>query len=245
MSPGDFVFPANFSSPKGNLYAGGLAVVVFLGIYFGCPSSAVAQDVRVDAGVGWGLPVSEVEMQGAIVGPNGETQSSGSLSVDLSAGRNAYAALGVMWSISDLFAIGTRGRVQVSRGDETPLALVSGCDEDCVASNSLDGRLRAATIEGRLFLTTIDWIDPYFLVGLGIVQTHVDGATVEHPTGEVLRIEEVDVLDAGGDVGFGASLPLTGGLAAEVEVRATGALPGGKDSTVTVIPFSVGLSYEF
>ncbi len=210
----------------------------------GVLSPAVAQEVRVDVGSGWAIPISSVEMD--VTTSTGEE---GEVSVDVGPSVHMYAALGMVRPISDNLGLGVRGRVQVvpapGRASEllSPLAPCAG-DGTCSVSNRPDGQLRAATVEGRLFLTTTDWIEPYFLVGLGVVQTRVEGADVEFPSGSA-HYEEVRVMDAGGDVGFGASLPIIAGLALESEIRVTGSLPGGRDSSLSVLPFTVGLSYGF
>jgi opacity protein-like surface antigen len=97
------------------------------------------------------------------------------------------------------------------------------------------------TLEGRLLLTSVDWIQPYFLVGLGVVNVTVDAVRVQN-TGRTY--ERVNVTDAGGDVGLGASIPVVGGLFLDTEVRVTGTLPGGKENAVTAVPFTLGLSYR-
>ena len=51
--------------------------------------------------------------------------------------------------------------------------------------------------------------------------------------------------DAGGDVGFGATTRITGGLRLTAETRVTGSLPGAKENAITTFPFTLGLSYEF
>lgn len=221
-----------------------LLLALFLTALGGEASEAVAQEIRVDAGGGWGVPLSSVEMEAST--DAGEEQQ---IPVDLGPGTHVYGAAGFVRSVSDNLALGVRGRAQIVRasGRASELtAVLAPCVQggDCSVSNPPDGQLRAATLEGRLFLTIIDWIDPYFLVGLGIVQTHVEEVQIQTPNAEVL-FAEVQVMDAGGDVGFGASLPLIGELSVETEIRVTGSLPGGQDSTLSLMPLSVGLSYGF
>jgi len=38
---------------------------------------------------------------------------------------------------------------------------------------------------------------------------------------------------------------VVGGLSLDAEMRFTGSLPGGKENAITVLPFSLGLSYTF
>lgn len=233
----------------------------FAGVF--SPAAAQDQEVRVDVGSGWAIPISSVDM-----GFRAETEEEGWISlgprsVDPGADTHFYGAIGFMRSISDNFGLGVRGRAQVAqapvRGSEL-FSILPPCSQegDCTISNRPDGQLRVATLEGRLYLTTIDWIEPYFLVGLGVVQTRLDGVRVEASTGGQIAVgeerfqgtgrfefEEVRVMDAGGDVGFGASVPVVAGLSLESEIRVTGSLPGGRDSSLSVLPFTVGLSYGF
>jgi opacity protein-like surface antigen len=111
-------------------------------------------------------------------------------------------------------------------------------------SNEPDGRLRGITVGGRLTLTSAGRVHPYFLVGLGVVRTTVDAVRVTTPDGEV-QFSEVDVTDAGGDVGFGATTRIAGRLRLTAETRVTGSLPGAKENAVTTFPFTLGVSYEF
>lgn len=238
-----------------------LLLTPFLIFYWGAQSHAFAQEIRVEAGMGWGIPLSSIE-----TGFNVETVeegwiSLGDRSLDPGADTHAYGALGFKRSISDNFALGVRGRAQVlqapGRGSEV-FSFLPPCnqDENCTISNRPNAQLRAATVEGRLFLTTIDWIEPYFLVGLGVVQTQMDGVQIDVPSevqigsGEeslrgtgAFEFEEVDVMDAGGDVGFGASVPIVGGLSLESELRVTGSLPGSRDSSLSMFSPTIGLSY--
>lgn len=190
------------------------------------PSSA--QDVRVGVGGGAAVPTNNVEARAA--------SGTGTLDVDLKPGPHGYAAAGFVRSLGDRFALGARVRVQASRLNSE----ADACDDG--ACTDPEGLLRAATVEGRILFTSPDWINPYFLVGLGVVNVTVDPVTVS-TTGTTY--EKVSVTDAGGDVGLGASFSIVAGLFADVEVRATGALPGGKDNAVTALPFTLGVSYQF
>jgi hypothetical protein len=78
-----------------------------------------------------------------------------------------------------------------------------------------------------------------------VAHTSLDGITVRDGTGQERSFPETSIVDAGGDVGVGASLPLVGGLAVDAEIRAAGSLPGGKENTVTAVPFTLGLAYSF
>jgi len=204
-----------------------LFVLTVIGTCIVGGQSSRAQSVRVGAGGGVAVPTNNVEAQAQ--------SGTGALDVDLKPGPQVYVGAGFVRSLGERFALGARVRAQASR-----LGSEAACDDD--ACSDPDGLLRAVTVEGRLFFTSPDWIKPYFLVGLGVVNVTVDPVTVSS-TGTTY--EEVSVTDAGGDVGLGASFPVAGGLAADVEVRATGALPGGKDNAVTAIPFTLGLSYQF
>ena len=210
-----------------------LLVLIVVGPCIAGAQSGWAQSVRVGAGGGVAVPTSNVEARAQ--------SGTGTLDVDLKPGPQAYVGAGFVRSLGDRFALGARVRAQASRlGSE-----VDACDDG--ACSDLEGRLRAVTVEGRLFFTSPDWINPYFLVGLGVVNVTVDPVTVDPVTvsSTGTTYEEISVTDAGGDVGLGASVPVAGGLFADVEVRATGALPGGKDNAVTAIPFTLGLSYQF
>ncbi len=85
-----------------------------------------------------------------------------------------------------------------------------------------------------------DWIQPYLLVGLGVVNVTVDGVTVENTS-----YRQVSVTDAGGDIGVGASIPLGSRFFLDTEFRVTGMLPGAKENAVTKLPLAAGLSYRF
>lgn len=207
--------------------------VIFILCSAGPGSEAVAQQIRVDGGGGWGLPISTIEMD-----VNDQT---GAMDVNLDSGAHMYGAVGFVQSVSEHLGLGARLRAQMTRvpgssSDLTPL------DPSCGNYNcSVSGQHRAATVEGRLFLQTIDWIEPYFLVGLGVVQTDVEVTD----TGTSDQVQEAQVMDAGGDVGLGASLPIVGGIALETEIRVTGSLPGGRDSSLSLLPMSAGLSVGF
>jgi opacity protein-like surface antigen len=145
--------------------------------------------------------------------------------------------VGLVWTLTDDLSLEGRLRAQqsqlrVSSGDISPGACVGTCPA---------GRLRALSFEGQLALTSVGRINPYFLVGLGVVRTTVDAARIER--GNAPQLAEVDVTDAGGDIGFGATLRTVGDLFLTAEMRATGSLPGGKDNAVTTFPFTLGLSY--
>lgn len=203
-----------------------------------------AQEFRVEVGGGWAIPSSEVDMDVLIGGAQ-----AGRVSLDPGSGRHAYASAGLTWTISTNFSLGVRLRAQQSQmsGDADDLtSRLPGCATGpCEVSNDPDGRLRAATLEGRIILRSVHPVKPYFLVGLGVVQTSVDGVRVTPPDGAVVRFEEAEVTDAGGDVGFGALWPVTEGLSFTAEVRVTGSLPGAKENAITTFPFSVGVSYGF
>lgn len=217
---------------------------VLVVVLLGGASVAEAQRLRVDAGAGWAFPTNNLTLESeepvVIVGV-GEgivTQD-----VDLNAGPHVYAGVGFVRSIGENFELGVRLRAHQS---DLRSSVNCNFNGDC---NAPSGSLRAATIEGRVILTSIDWIQPYLLVGLGVVQTSVDGVTLRNLEDGVqaengtIRFSEVSILDAGGDVGIGASVPIVGGLALDAEVRVAGSLPGGKDNTVTVAPFTLGLAY--
>jgi opacity protein-like surface antigen len=201
-----------------------LLVVAVFGMDGG--TATRAQSLQVGVGGGWAVPTNNVE---------GEAASGETLAIDLKPGPHAYADAGLLWSLGNRFALGGRIRVQAAR-------LRSEVDCSGGDCENPEGLLRAATLEGRLLFTSIDWIQPYFLVGLGVVNVTVD-AVREPGTGRTY--EEVNVTDAGGDVGLGASVPIFQDLFLDAEVRVTGTLPGGKENAVTALPFSAGLSYRF
>ena len=206
-----------------------------LGMLLVGPPTSTAQEVRVDAGGGWAVPTNNVESQLGS-GPNTQT-----LPIDLKPGPHVYASAGFVRSIGEQFALGARVRGQAARLRST----VEACQQEEVAcTGAPDGLIQAATIEGRVILTSPDWIHPYLLVGLGVVHSSVEGVTAESG-GVSFPFPEVSVTDAGGDVGLGASLPLAAGLQVDAEFRVTGALPGGKENAVTTLPFSLGLGYQF
>ena len=194
--------------------------------------AAEGQQVRVEAGGGWAFYTNNVTLETAT-----ETrQEPVQLGVDLKAGPQVYASVGFVRSIGDNFELGGRLRGHVSR-----IRSDAGCGQrEC---RNPEGALRIGTLEGRIILTSLDWIKPYILVGLGVAHTSVDGVTVQDGSGQDLAFPEISIVDAGGDVGMGASLPLVGGLAVDAEIRAAGSLPGGKDNTVTAAPFTLGLAY--
>lgn len=206
-------------------------LLVTLGVLVAVPPSSLAQDLRVDAGGGWAIPTNDVEADpesGTNVRP---------LSIDLKSGPHVYAGIGFVRSIGENFELGARVRAHTSRIRSSVDVCESGaCEEP-------EGDLRAATVEGRVILTSPDWIHPYLLVGLGVVHTTVDGVTVQTDQG-TFPFPETTVTDAGGDVGLGASIPLGRGFMLDGEFRVTGSLPGGKDNAVTTLPFSLGLAYR-
>lgn len=212
-----------------------LFAVVLLPVVFG--SASRAQEIRIDGGSGWAIPTTD-----EVALPATEIENLSSLPVELRPGPHGYAGAGFVRSISDRFALGARLRAHASR-------LRASVDCAGASCRNPEGDLRALTLEGRIIVTSPDWIHPYLLVGLGIVHTTMDAVTVrdiqspELP--ETIRFSRASVLDAGGDVGLGASFPIAGGLYLDAEIRAAGALPGGKENTVTILPFSLGLSYGF
>lgn len=195
---------------------------------------ASAQTVRVEAGGGWAIPSSSVDMP-----VQGQNQIA---SVNPGSGPQVYAALRLVWTVSDNLTLesGVRAQQSMLRGSTDDF----GCDA-CTYSNDPDGRLRGLTVEGHLMLTSVGRIKPYFLVGLGVVRTTVDGVLVTTPEGNEVQFSEVDVTDAGGDVGFGATTRVVGGLFLTAETRVTGSLPGAKENAITTFPFTLGLSYRF
>ena len=196
---------------------------------------ASAQAVRVEAGGGWAIPSSNVTMTATSSGGQ-----EGTATIDPGSGPQVYASVGLLWTVSDNFNLEGRLRAQQSRfpGDTGDF----GC-EGCTYSNDPDGRLRGITVEGQITLTSVGRIHPYFLVGLGVVRTTVDGVRVTTPNGTEIQFSEENVTDAGGDVGFGAWTRIVGGLHLTAEIRATGSLPGSKENAVTTFPFSLGVSY--
>jgi len=213
-----------------------VVVVVLLG-----GGRAEAQAVRVEAGGGWALPSTEVDVSFQRVGAPAQEEG-GIAEIDPGSGPSAYAAVGLVWTLTDNFSLEGRLRAQQSQlrvGSEDVSPSIDRCVSSCP-----EGRLRALSFEGRLSLTSIGRIAPYFLVGLGVVRTTVDATRIE-ADGDEFQLAEVDATDAGGDVGFGAALRLAGGLSLTAETRVTGSLPGGRDNAVTTFPFTLGLSYKF
>lgn len=185
-----------------------------------------AQDVEVSAGGGWAIPTNNVTAEA--------TASTETLPIDLRPGPHAYVGIGVVRSIGERFSLGARLRAQASR----LRSRVGACTDG--ACNNPEGALRAGTVEGRIVLTMSDWIQPYLLVGLGVVHVTVDVGTVDGTS-----YEQVSVTDAGGDIGIGGAFPVGGGFVFNTEFRVTGTLPGGRDNSVTTLPVTAGLSYRF
>lgn len=198
--------------------------------------SVEAQDVRVEVGGGWAIPTSDIDVTGTL---EGEMEIA--TSVDVDSGPHAYGAVGLVWTISDNFALEGRIRAQQLqlRGDAEDFSGVEQCEGGCP-----DGRLRTVSVEGQITLTSVGRVNPYFLVGLGAARTTLDGTEAETPFGSA-QFADVDVTDAGGDVGFGATTRIVEALLLTAEIRATGSLPGSKENAITTFPFSLGLSYEF
>lgn len=218
-----------------------LGLVFLLSVLLGVPST-LAQEARFDVGGGWAFPIDNVEqdVEVTIETPDGPLTGTITQPVDLQSGRHIYVGAGFVRSIGENFALGARLRAHRSELATTVDCTVGTC-------TSPDGFYRAATVEGRLIITSPDWIRPYFLVGLGIVHTSVDEVTArdieDTRLPNSLTYSAVSVVDAGGDIGIGASVPVTGDLYVDGEFRVTGALPGGKDNAITVLPLSLGLSY--
>jgi opacity protein-like surface antigen len=209
-----------------------LTAAGLFGLLLGGSQSSIAQRLEVSAGGGYAVPTNNVEAQTAA--------GTASLDIDLKPGPTAYAGIGFVRSLGDNFALGARVRAQAAR-----LRTSVGACEDGRCANP-EGLLQAAALEGRIIVTAPDWIQPYFVVGLGVVNASVEGRTVAAGgTTPRRRYEEISVTDAGGDVGFGASFPVVEGLFVDTEIRATGALPGGKENAVTALPFTLGASYRF
>lgn len=198
---------------------------------------AEAQSFRAEVGGAWAIPSSDVVMRTDLGG--GEE---GTVSIDPGAGPQVYASIGLLWTVSENFDLEGGLRAQQSRlpGSTSDF----GCGS-CTYSNDPDGQLRSIAVEGQITLTSVGRINPYFLVGLGVVQTTVDGVLVTTSDEEQLRFSEVNVTDAGGDVGFGAVTRIAGGLRLTAEIRAAGSLPGSKENAITAFPFSLGLNYTF
>jgi opacity protein-like surface antigen len=189
---------------------------------------AEAQAVRVEAGGGWAIPATEVEDRPAEINPG--------------SGPSGYVAVGLMRRLTDNLSLGVRVRAQQSQlrvGSDDVSPSIDRCVNSCP-----EGRLRALSLEGQLHLTSVGRIAPYFLVGLGVARTTIDGTRID-AGGTAFQLSETDVTDAGGNVGFGAALRLVRGLSLTAETRVTGSLPGAKDNAVTTFPFTLGLAYHF
>ena len=212
-----------------------LLSIAMLLVSFG-ERGAEAQAFQAEVGGGWAIPSSDVEMQGT-----SENGRKGTTPVDPGSGAHVYGAVGLVWTLSDNFDLGVRLRGQHSK--------MTGRFSNFDFSNELSGRLRSLTLEGQLVLTSVGRINPYFLVGLGVIRTTVDGVLVtvsqNGQEDREIQFSEVNVTDAGGDVGFGARTRLVGGLQLTAEMRATGSLPGAKDNAVMAFPFTLGLGYTF
>lgn len=218
----------------GHIVASLLSAAVLLLAFGG--HSVEAQDVRVEVGGGWALPTSDIDVTGTLDG--GQEIAT---SIDVDSGPHAYGAVGLVWTLSDNFALEGRVRAQQLqlRGDAGDFSGIERCEGACP-----DGHLRVVSVEGQLTLTSVGRVNPYFLVGLGAARTTLDGTEAETPFGGA-QFSDVDVTDAGGDVGFGATTRIIGDLLLTAEIRATGSLPGAKENAVTTLPFTLGLSYEF
>lgn len=219
----------------------GLTLIVagLLGI-----QSATAQDVRIDVGTGWAIPTGDVTqvLEVTVESPEGPVTGTITQPVLLESGAHVYVGLGFVRSVGEKVAIGARLRAHRSNLPNTVDCQFGEC-------TTPEGYYRAATVEGRVILTSPDWIHPYLLIGLGIVQTSVEQVIAseidDSRLPSSLTYPEASVIDAGGDIGIGASVPVFNGLFLDGEFRATGALPGGKENAVTLVPFSLGLSYLF
>jgi opacity protein-like surface antigen len=205
-------------------------LLLFLALAWGA-RSAEAQQFRAEVGGGWAFPSSDVTTTGTLGGQEGQT------TIDTKSGAHMYGAIGLVWTLSDNFDLEARLRVQQSNMD--------GEFENFDFSNQPDGRLRGLSFEGQITLTSVGRINPYFLVGLGAVRTTFDEVSGTDSSGREGQFTDVEVTDAGGDVGFGATMPLVGNLLLTGEIRAAGSLPGAKENAVAVFPFSLGLNYTF
>lgn len=193
---------------------------------------AEAQAVRVEAGGGWAIPSTEVDV--SVEGRDRPAE------INPGSGPSGYVAVGLMRRLTDNLSLGVRVRAQQSQlrvgsDDISPGTCAGVCP---------GGRLRALSLEGQLHLTSVGRIAPYFLVGLGVAQTTIDGTRID-AGGTAFQLSETDVTDAGGNVGFGAALRLVRGLSLTAETRVTGSLPGAKANAVTTFPFTLGLAYHF
>ena len=204
-------------------------LLLFLALAWGA-RSAEAQQFRAEVGGGWALPSSDVTTTGTLGGQEGQT------TIDTKSGAHMYGAIGLVWTLSDNFDLEARLRVQQSNMDG---------EFEFDFSNQPDGRLRGLSFEGQITLTSVGRINPYFLVGLGAVRTTFDEVSGTDSSGREGEFTDVEVTDAGGDVGFGATMPLVDNLLLTGEIRAAGSLPGAKENAVAVFPFSLGLNYTF
>ena len=204
-------------------------LLLFLALAWGA-RSVEAQQFRAEVGGGWAFPSSDVTTTGTLGGQEGQT------TIDTKSGAHMYGAIGLVWTLSDNFDLEARLRVQQSNMDG---------EFEFDFSNQPDGRLRGLSFEGQITLTSVGRINPYFLVGLGAVRTTFDEVSGTDSSGREGQFTDVAVTDAGGDVGFGATMPLVGNLLLTGEIRAAGSLPGAKENAVAVFPFSLGLNYTF
>jgi opacity protein-like surface antigen len=217
----------------------------------GSGKTAHAQQFRVDVGGGWAFPTNNVELseettvvlQGRDPNAPPDTTVVPLLQdVDLKASSHVYAGVGVVFGIGENFQLGTRLRGHLSQlQSSVDCRFGSECGDP-------DGRLTALTLEARLILTSLDRVKPYLLVGAGVVHTSVDGTTLrniqeDQVLDDPIVFPEVSILDAGGDVGLGATFPVTDRFSVDAEIRVTGSLPGGKENTVTTAPFTLGVAY--
>lgn len=210
-------------------------LLLFLVLAWGT-RSVEAQQFRAEVGGGWAIPSSDVTVTGSLGGQGVQA------SIDPGSGAHVYGAVGLVWTLSDNFDLEARLRAQHS---QMPGSTGDFECSDCTYSNDPDGRIRSVSMEGQISLTSVGRINPYFLVGLGVVRTTVDGVLVTTSDNNEVQFTDVEVTDAGGDVGFGATMPLVGNLLLTGELRVSGSLPGAKDNAVSVFPFSLGLSYTF
>jgi opacity protein-like surface antigen len=213
--------------------ASAVAFLLVVALLWGGGGRAEAQSVRVEAGGGWALPSTEIDVP--VQGEDGAAQ------IDPGSGPSGYVAVGLVWTLTDDLSLEGRVRAQQSQlrvGSEDISPGIDRCVNSCP-----EGRLRALSVEGQLTLTSVGRIAPYFLVGLGVVRTTVDAARIKE--GNAPQLSETDVMDAGGDVGLGAALRLVEGLSLTAEARVTGSLPGGKENAVTTFPFTLGFAYHF
>ena len=123
-----------------------------------------AQQMRVEVGGGWAIPSSDLAMRGTL--PDGRE---GRASVDPTSGGHVYGAVGRVWSVSENVSL--EGRL---RGQYTQMEAEF---ENFDFSNTPDGELLGITVEGQITLTSVGRINPYLLVGLGVVRTTFDGVT--------------------------------------------------------------------